>query len=155
MCMQYLLIFTGKGIKFERLCLRFRQFVFFYDIRGIFLPFAVGIWKPSKHRYTLTSQELSVIRNNVIKNTNYLPKSKSNFIQNLDFLAQFFVYLWNDSNEFFLKTIYIVFILYIIISETFIKIDSLSATPWNFKTNLSCEPVKNSRYNIHGFDVIG
>ena len=27
--------------------------------------------------------------------------------------------------------------------------DWFSATPWNFKTNLSYEPVKNLRYNIH------
>ena len=38
-------------------------------------------------------------------------------------------------------------------SQTFIKIDSLSATPWNFKTNLSYEPVKNPRYNIHGLTL--
>ena len=31
--------------------------------------------------------------------------------------------------------------------------DWFTATPWNFKTNLSYEPVKNLRYNIHCFDV--
>ena len=60
-----------------------------------------------------------------------------------------FLYIWNDSNE----SIYIIFIIYIIMSQTFIKIDSLSATPWNFKTNLSCEPVKNPWYNIHGLTL--
>ena len=44
--------------------------------------------------------------------------------------------------------------MYIKMSEPLIKIDSLqpikrAATPWNFKTNLSYEPVKNLRYNIH------
>ena len=33
-------------------------------------------------------------------------------------------------------------------SKTFFKIDSLQQ-PWNLKTNLSYEPVKNPRYNIH------
>ena len=32
--------------------------------------------------------------------------------------------------------------------------DWFTATPWNFKTNLSYEPVKNLRYNIHCFDVM-
>ena len=31
--------------------------------------------------------------------------------------------------------------------------DWFTATPWNFKTNVSYEPVKNLRYNIHCFDV--
>ena len=35
-------------------------------------------------------------------------------------------------------------------SENFMKIDSLQ----HFKANLSYEPVKNSRYNIHCFDVM-
>ena len=32
--------------------------------------------------------------------------------------------------------------------------DWFTATPWNFKINLSYEPVKNPRYNIHCFDVM-
>ena len=80
------------------------------------------------------------------------PSLRATFIQNLDFLAQFFVYL-KRLERIFLKSIYIIFIIYIIMSQTFIKIDSLSATSWNFKTNLSCEPVKNPRYNIHGLTL--
>ena len=43
--------------------------------------------------------------------------------------------------------------MYIKMSETFIKIDSLQHLEI-FKTNLSYEPVKNLRYNIHCFDVM-
>ena len=32
--------------------------------------------------------------------------------------------------------------------------DWFTATPWNFKTNLSYEPVKHLPYNIHRFDVM-
>ena len=42
--------------------------------------------------------------------------------------------------------------MYIIMFEIFIKI--VTATPWNFRTNLAYEPTKNARYNIHRFDVI-
>ena len=41
--------------------------------------------------------------------------------------------------------------MYIIMSETFIKIDSLQH---NFKTKLSYELLKNPRYYIHSFDVM-
>ena len=43
----------------------------------------------------------------------------------------------------------IIFMMYIIMSEIFIKIDSLKHFSWNFKTNLAYEPTKNPRYNIH------
>ena len=39
-------------------------------------------------------------------------------------------------------------------SETFFEIDSVQHLLKNFKTNLSHEPVKNLRYNIHCFDVM-
>ena len=51
----------------------------------------------------------------------------------------------------FLKSLHIIFIMYIIMSETFIKIDSLQH---NFKTKLSYELLKNPRYYIHSFDVM-
>ena len=42
------------------------------------------------------------------------------------------------------------FMMYIIMSETFIKIEF----SWNFKTNLPYEQAKNLRYNIHCFDLM-
>ena len=52
------------------------------------------------------------------------------------------------------KPHHISFNMYITMSETFIKIDSLRATPGNFKKNLAYEPAKNTRYNIHCFGVM-
>ena len=44
--------------------------------------------------------------------------------------------------------------MYITMSETFAKIDSLMKfIDWNFKRNLAYEPAKNPRYHIHCFDV--
>ena len=43
--------------------------------------------------------------------------------------------------------------MYIIRSETFIEIDLLQHLN-KVKTNLSYEPVKNLRYNVHCFDVM-
>ena len=53
--------------------------------------------------------------------------------------------------QIFFKSLPIIFILYIIKSETFIEIDSPQRLG-NFKRNLSYKPVKNPRYNIHCFD---
>ena len=43
--------------------------------------------------------------------------------------------------------------MYLIRSETFIEINSLQHLKIS-ETNLSYEPVKNLRYNIHCFDVM-
>ena len=45
--------------------------------------------------------------------------------------------------------------MYITMSETFTKIDSLMKfTDWNFKRNVAYEPAKNPRYHVHCFDVM-
>ena len=57
----------------------------------------------------------------------------------------FSAFLWislKRLNGIFLKPHHIIFIMFIITSESFIKI----VTPWNFKTNLSYEPAKNSAF---------
>ena len=78
---------------------------------------------------------LEILKTNPFSHHQY----KCNFIQNLDFL-RFFVYLWNDSNQFFFKFRHIIFIMYIIMSETFIKVDSLQhleISGQTYPTNLS------------------
>ena len=68
--------------------------------------------------------------------------SECNFIQNLDFL-RFFVYLWDDSNEFFFKSLHIIFIMYI-------EIDSLQ----HIKISRQTYPMNLSKICVTTFTVL-
>ena len=64
-----------------------------------------------------------------------------------------FLYIFETTRTNFFKSLHIIFIMHIIRSETFIEINSLQRLKIS-ETNLSYQPVKNLRYNIHCFDVM-
>ena len=88
---------------------------------------------------------LAILKTNLYSHHLY----KCNFIQNMDFQC-FLVYLRNDSNEFFLKSLHIIYIMYIKVSETFIKIDSLE----HLKISRQTYPTNRSKLCVTTFTVL-
>ena len=93
---------------------------------------------------------LAILKTNPFSHHLYI---KCNFIKNLDF-KRFFSISLKRLERIFLKSLHIIFIMYIMRAETFIEIDSLQ----HLKISRQIYPTNLSKicviYIIHCFDVM-